>query len=213
MVLSDQGAPMASEADGKSNGRSANELDHHQNNRGGKRPGAGRPRGLWGQKAWRDAIVRAAKRRDPVSSRRYLDMAADALVRQAVNGDNVALRELGDRLDGRVHGNAGDGQARVSFVVNMPAPMAPDDWQRMARPVGAASMVPIGEGSQSADTAASQEIESRSVCAWSSPAGSPHASGQGRTILDVVELSPANGLGDGFGDDDGENAHFSPDQA
>jgi hypothetical protein len=150
---------MASEAEGELNGRSANELDHYQNNRGGKRPGAGRPRGLWGQKAWRDAIVRAAKRRDPVSGRRYLEMAADALVRQAVNGDNVALRELGDRLDGRVHGSAGDGQARVSFVVHMPAPMAPDEWQRAARPVGAASMMPIGEGSESADTAASEGIE------------------------------------------------------
>jgi hypothetical protein len=203
---------MASEAEGELNGRYANDLDQHRNNRGGVRPGAGRPKGIWGQKAWRDAIVRAAKRRDPVSGKRYLEMAADALVRQAVNGDNVALRELGDRLDGRVHGNAGDGQARVSFVVHMPAPMAPDDWQRMGQPVGA-SMVPIGEGSQSADTAASEGIEPPSARAWSGPSGSPHVSEQGRTVLDVVELSPPNGLGDEFGDGDGESARFSPDQS
>src|SRR4029077_9380002 len=142
-VLSDHGAAMASEAEGEIIARSAKDLDHPRTNRGGARPGAVRPKGLWGQKAWRDAIVRAAKRRDPVSGRRYLDMAADALVRQAINGDNVALREFGDRLDGRVHGNAGDGQTRVSFVVHMPAPMAPEDWQRMAQPVRAASMVPF----------------------------------------------------------------------
>jgi hypothetical protein len=207
---------MASEAEGELIERSANDLDQHRNNRGGVRPGAGRPKGLWGPKAWRDAIVRAAKRRDPVSGRRYLDIAADALIRQAINGDNVALREFGDRLDGRVHGNAVDGQARVSFVVHMPAPMAPEDWQRMARPVGEASMVPNGEGSQSADTAASEGIEPPRSRAWSSPAGpagSPHGSGQGRTVLDVVELSPTNGLGDGLGDGDGESARFPPDQA
>ncbi|HEX9325668.1 MAG TPA: hypothetical protein VF915_04075, partial [Reyranella sp.] len=190
-----------------------NDLDQHRTNRGGVRPGAGRPKGIWGQKAWRDAIIRAAKRRDPVSGRRYLEMAADALVRQATNGDNVALRELGDRLDGRVHGNAGDGQARVSFVVHMPAPMAPDEWQRMAQPVGAASMVPSGEGSPSVDTATSGGIEPQRSSAWSSPAGLPNGSEPGRRVLDVVELAPTNDLGDELGDADGESARFRPDRA
>jgi hypothetical protein len=204
---------MASDAESELFDRSANDLDQHRTNRGGIRPGSGRPRGIWGQKAWRDAIIRAAKRRDPVSGRRYLEMAADALVRQATNGDNVALRELGDRLDGRVHGNAGDAQARVSFVVHMPAPLPPDEWQRMAQPVGAARMVPSAEGSPSVDTAASGGTEPQRLSAWSSPAGLPHGSKPGRRALDVVELAATNDLGDEFGDPDGENARFRPDRA
>jgi hypothetical protein len=204
---------MARDAEDVLNERSVNDLDQHRNNRGGVRPGAGRPKGIWGQKAWRDAIIRAAKRRDPVSGRRYLEMAADALVRQAINGDNVALRELGDRVDGRVHGNAGDGQGRVSFVVHMPAPMTPEDWQRTAQPVGAASMVPGGEGSQPMDTAASEGIEPPRSRALSSPAGSPHGSRPARTVLDVVELAPTDDLGDGFGDSAIESARFPPDRA
>jgi hypothetical protein len=71
-------------------------------------------------------------------------MAAAALVRQAVSGDNVSLKELGDRLDGRVNASASDGQARVSFVVHMPAPLQPDAWARSAgaKPVTADIIVP-----------------------------------------------------------------------
>ncbi|GEP55359.1 hypothetical protein [Reyranella soli] len=92
----------------------------------------GRKPGPWGSKPWRDAVSRAAHRRDPATGLRYLEMAAAALVRRAVEGDDAALKELGDRLDGRVSGNAGEGQARVSFVVHMPAPLQPDAWARSA---------------------------------------------------------------------------------
>jgi hypothetical protein len=91
-----------------------------------------RKSGPWGRKPWRDAVNRAAHRRDPATGLRYLEMAAAALVRQAVSGDNVSLKELGDRLDGRVNPGASEGQARVSFVVHMPAPLQPDAWARSA---------------------------------------------------------------------------------
>jgi hypothetical protein len=103
-----------------------------------------RKSGPWGRKPWRDAVNRAAHRRDPVTGTRYLEMAAAALVRQAVSGDNVSLKELGDRLDGRVNPSASDGGARVSFVVHMPAPLQPDAWARSAgaKPITPDILVP-----------------------------------------------------------------------
>jgi hypothetical protein len=103
-------------------------------NRGGKRVGAGRPKGPWAGKPWRDALIRAAKRRDPVSGYRMIELAAMRVVNTAVHGEDkpamAAAAILGDRIDGKAHGNTGEGQARVSFVVHMPAQLAPEQWQR-----------------------------------------------------------------------------------
>jgi hypothetical protein len=74
-------------------------------------------------------------------------------------------------------------------------------------------MVPGGEGSPSVDKAGSGGIEAPRSRAWPSPAGSPHGSGSGQTVLDVVELAPTNELGDELGDEDGVNTRFPPDQA
>ena len=53
---------------------------------------AAKPNRLWG-----DAIRRAIAQNDSEKLRK----AADALVKAAENGDVAALRELGDRLDGK----------------------------------------------------------------------------------------------------------------
>lgn len=47
-------------------------------------------------RTWRDAIDRAMKR-----NRTALDKCADALLNAAMTGDMTALKELGDRLDGK----------------------------------------------------------------------------------------------------------------
>ena len=52
-------------------------------------------------KIWREAILRAVKRReetDPLA----LEKLADKLLEAVSNGDVPAIRELGDRMDGKV---------------------------------------------------------------------------------------------------------------
>jgi hypothetical protein len=64
---------------------------------------AGRPRGAWANKAWRDALRIAVLR--PVDQdekpKTKLDELADSLITAAKGGDISALKELGDRLDGK----------------------------------------------------------------------------------------------------------------
>ncbi len=60
------------------------------------------PKGAKSDKLWRDAIQRAVKRRlagdgDPQA----LDRLADKLVEKGLEGDIPAIREIGDRLDGK----------------------------------------------------------------------------------------------------------------
>lgn len=85
----------------------------------------------WAERGWRDAVRRAAMRKDEISGRRYLELMAETLVSMAVAGDVTALKEAGDRLDGRVNAqNTGDGSVNVSFVVALPSVMAPEAWAK-----------------------------------------------------------------------------------
>jgi hypothetical protein len=61
------------------------------------------PGNQWTDKAWRDAIRVAVLRahEDPKKGKR-LAALADALVDAGLEGDVPALREIGDRLDGKV---------------------------------------------------------------------------------------------------------------
>jgi|APFre7841882724_1041349.scaffolds.fasta_scaffold29216_2 hypothetical protein len=52
-------------------------------------------------KPWSDAIRRALARRERTGSGANLNRLAEALLDRAAEGDLVALRELGDRLDGK----------------------------------------------------------------------------------------------------------------
>lgn len=69
-------------------------------NNGGRKPSA--------DKLWRDALMLIAKR-DPSDKPhdkwkpRNIDLAAIALWSKATGGDVAALREIGDRLDGKPH--------------------------------------------------------------------------------------------------------------
>jgi hypothetical protein len=58
----------------------------------------GRPKHV---KPWKEAIVRAIKRREDKDPH-ALDKLADKLLGQVEQGDVQAIRELGDRLDGKV---------------------------------------------------------------------------------------------------------------
>lgn len=61
------------------------------------------PGNQWTDKAWRDAIRAAVMRAhdDPKKGKR-LHALADKLVDEGLDGDVAALREIGDRLDGKV---------------------------------------------------------------------------------------------------------------
>ena len=64
--------------------------------------GIGRPVGTTHDKLWRSAIVRAVKRRTGgKGSPRHLDTLANVLVREGGNGNVAAIKEVGDRLDGK----------------------------------------------------------------------------------------------------------------
>ena len=54
-------------------------------------------------KVWSDAIRRAMARaeHDPVVGHRTLNALADRLLEKAAEGDMAALKELGDRLEGK----------------------------------------------------------------------------------------------------------------
>lgn len=64
---------------------------------------AGRPRGAWKDKAWRDALRIAVLRpaNEEVKPKTKLDAIAMALVGTAKAGDISAIKEIGDRLDGK----------------------------------------------------------------------------------------------------------------
>jgi hypothetical protein len=52
-------------------------------------------------KVWHAAIMRALEKRSKLEQKEALDDLAEALLRKAADGDMGALKELGDRLDGK----------------------------------------------------------------------------------------------------------------
>ncbi len=54
------------------------------------------------EKTWRDAILRAVNRREGgKGSPKFIETLASRLVTEAIGGSVAALREIGDRLDGK----------------------------------------------------------------------------------------------------------------
>lgn len=62
---------------------------------------SGNPAGSQASKPWREAINRAIARAQNDDDYRSLNKLADKLLEKAAEGDMGALKELGDRLDGR----------------------------------------------------------------------------------------------------------------
>lgn len=87
---------------------------------------AGRPRGIWAEKAWRDAlrlaVMRPASEKDP-KPKTKLDELAAALISAGKKGDVPALREIGDRLDGKVPqalvGGGGEGDNPIRVITEV----------------------------------------------------------------------------------------------
>lgn len=78
------------------------------------------PRGQKPEKIWRDAVMRAVKRRLEGEKGQYLERLADQLVAEGLDGNVVALKEIGDRLDGKpAQTIAGDNEQPLEMVVRV----------------------------------------------------------------------------------------------
>lgn len=84
------------------------------------------PKGAKSDKIWRDAIMRAVRRIDGDKPSRgckpeqRLERLADALVAKGLEADVPALKEIGDRLDGRPSlVIAGDPDAPLIPILNV----------------------------------------------------------------------------------------------
>jgi hypothetical protein len=62
---------------------------------------SGNPGGKKKGRPWRDAIERALKRRIAENDLQGIDKLADALIDKGIAGDVIAIREIGDRLEGK----------------------------------------------------------------------------------------------------------------
>lgn len=64
---------------------------------------AGKPRGPKSDKLWSDAVRMAVLREDISNGQKIkrLNIIADNLVRLAMEGDMQAIKEIGDRIDGK----------------------------------------------------------------------------------------------------------------
>jgi hypothetical protein len=62
---------------------------------------SGNPGGKAKGRPWRDAIDRALKRRIAENDLLGIDKLADALIDKGIAGDVIAIREIGDRLEGK----------------------------------------------------------------------------------------------------------------
>ena len=61
---------------------------------------AGRPKGAWSEKKFRDAL-NCAVTEQTKDGQRKLRVIAERLVEAAINGDIPAIKEVADRLDGK----------------------------------------------------------------------------------------------------------------
>lgn len=90
--------------------------------------------GRKGEKFWADAVRRAVFRRleDREGQPKRLEVLADKLVEAGMEGDMAALKEIGDRLDGRprqqIEGTGENGEHEVvhKIIRQVVAPQ-PDD--------------------------------------------------------------------------------------
>ena len=78
------------------------------------------PKGQKPEKIWRDAVMRAVKRAQKGQKSKRLELLADQLVQEGLDGNVVALKEIGDRLDGKpAQTVAGDPDQPMELVVRV----------------------------------------------------------------------------------------------
>lgn len=94
----------------------------------------GRPKGAWSDKAWRDAI-RVAVNEPHEKGKKKLRALADKLVAEALAGDVSAMREIGDRLDGKATQQIDARIEDARMVAELPATAKDaDEWSSQHGP-------------------------------------------------------------------------------
>ncbi len=85
-------------------------------------------------KPWKEAI-RLAVNRKGADGRAILIRLAESLTQKALDGDVSALRELGDRLDGKAHQSMDVAVSDERMVVNASTPAeTAEEWEQKHRP-------------------------------------------------------------------------------
>ena len=79
-------------------------------------------------KIWRDALMRAVKRQKDKGGSKYLEILADKTVNLGLEGNINAIKEIGDRLDGKpAQGVDHSGNMTGSFTILSGVPERADD--------------------------------------------------------------------------------------
>jgi len=88
----------------------------------------GRPKG---EKPWSEALRKAAYRAAGEGNQRLIDRIAETTVKLAMAGDVQAIKEIGDRLDGKAHQTSESYvETETRFVIESPAVATDvDTWQ------------------------------------------------------------------------------------
>lgn len=95
----------------------------------------GRPKGSLNDKPWKDAIRLAVSRRTEDGGK-TLNLLAESLVKSALSGDVLAMREIGDRLDGKAVQQINANITDERMVVHAPPPeRTAEDWSSEHGPV------------------------------------------------------------------------------
>lgn len=86
-------------------------------------------------KPWADAL-RVVVSRDDDKGRKLLMKIAEACASAAASGDMQAVKEIGDRLDGRAHQTIeASGEIEHRFVARIPTKAVdPSEWQKQNDP-------------------------------------------------------------------------------
>jgi len=88
-----------------------------------------RPRGVWSDKAFRDALRRVVSERDKETGAKKLDLLAHRLVHNGLGGDVSALKEIADRLDGKPNQTQIIDATVTNHMVMAPPPeQDADEW-------------------------------------------------------------------------------------
>ena len=71
-------------------------------------------------KIWSDAIIRALAKRSRVTAREAIDDLAEKLLEQCDEGNMIALKEVGDRLEGKpAQTLLGDSESPLQLVTRI----------------------------------------------------------------------------------------------
>ncbi len=98
-------------------------------------PPAKTPANRWTEKSWRDAIRVAVTRDGDDKKTKRLLLLADKLVEAGLAGDISALREIGDRLDGKPAQTIDATINDERSVIRSPeVSVTPEDWTTSHKP-------------------------------------------------------------------------------